>query len=96
MPHIHPRDTLDEYAYQCAYDLSNDWAKETPDWHDVKTACKLGAEWKQQQMMKNALTCTVERHYDKRIGKYLTPDIVLNEKTYKEDDKVKLIIIKED
>ena len=53
------------------------------------------ANWQKQQMMKNAITCTVERHYDKRIGKYLTPDIVLNEPAYKEGDNVKLIIVKE-
>lgn len=53
------------------------------------------ANWQKQQMMKDALTCTVERHYDKRIGKYLTPDIVLNEPAYKEGDNVKLIIVKE-
>ena len=48
LPHIHHRDTLDEFAYQCAYDLSNDWAKETPEWKDVETACKLGAQWQKE------------------------------------------------
>ena len=36
--------TLDECGYQCAYDLSNDWIKETPDWDDVEKAYKLGAK----------------------------------------------------
>ena len=53
LPKIWPRDTIDEYAYQCAYDLSNDWLKETPDWDDVQTACKLGANWQREQMMKD-------------------------------------------
>ena len=48
-PHIRHRDTLDEFAYQCAYDLSNDWAKETPTWHDVEMACKLGANWQKEK-----------------------------------------------
>lgn len=34
----------DECAYQCAYDMSNDWAKETPDWNDVQEAYKKGVE----------------------------------------------------
>ena len=54
LPHIHHRDTLDEFAYQCAYDLSNDWAKETPEWKDVKTACKLGAQWQKEHLWKPA------------------------------------------
>lgn len=54
LPHIRHRDTLDEFAYQCAYDLSNDWAKETPEWKDVKTACKLGAQWQKEKFMDKA------------------------------------------
>ena len=54
LPHIRHRDTLDEFAYQCAYDLSNDWAKENPEWKDVKTACKLGAQWKKEHLWKPA------------------------------------------
>lgn len=45
LPHVTDRETLDEYAYQCAYDLSNDWAIDNPTWEDVETACKLGAKW---------------------------------------------------
>ena len=55
LPHIRHRDTLDEFAYQCAYDLSNDWAKETPTWNDVEMACKLGANWQKEQFEKNRL-----------------------------------------
>ena len=50
LPHVVDRENIEEYAYQCAYDLSNDWAKESPDWHDVETACKLGAEWKEKHL----------------------------------------------
>lgn len=35
--------SLEESAYQTAYDLSNDWVR-TPDWEDVKTAYKQGVE----------------------------------------------------
>ena len=49
LPHIRHRDTLDEFAYQCAYDMSNDWAIENPTWHDVEDACKLGAKWQKEQ-----------------------------------------------
>ena len=35
--------SLEESAYQTAYDLSNDWAR-TPEWEDVKTAYKQGVE----------------------------------------------------
>ena len=28
--------TLQERAYQAAYDISNDWSKENPDWNDVQ------------------------------------------------------------
>ena len=35
--------TLDDCAYQCAYDLSNDWLRETPTWDDVQEAYKKGA-----------------------------------------------------
>lgn len=45
LPHVVDRKTLEDYAYQCAYDLSNDWAKDNPTWEDVKDACKLGALW---------------------------------------------------
>ncbi len=49
------RKTLDEYAYQCAYDMSNDWAKENATWKDVQNACKLGANWQKKQMIKEAV-----------------------------------------
>ena len=48
LPKVWDRETLDEYAYQVAYDLSNDWMRETPTWDDVETAVKLGAKWKDE------------------------------------------------
>jgi len=34
--------TLDERVYQAAYDISNDWAKEVPDWNDVEEGFRRG------------------------------------------------------
>lgn len=92
LPHIRHRDTLDEFAYQCAYDLSNDWAKETPTWHDVEMACKLGSNWKKEQMMKDAIDLKINRDtlYD------LKPIIHEKYLDYKIGDKVKVIIVKEE
>ena len=36
--------TLNEAAYQCAYDLSNDWTIDTPTWDMIQEAYKMGAE----------------------------------------------------
>ena len=38
-------DNIDDYARQCAYCLSHDWARENPTWEDVELACKLGAQF---------------------------------------------------
>ena len=48
-PKVWDRETLDEYAYQVAYDLSNDWMRETATWDDVETAVKLGAKWQKER-----------------------------------------------
>jgi len=90
LPHIRHRDTLDEFAYQCAYDMSNDWAIENPTWHDVEDACKLGAKWQKEQMMANA----VERKV--LVSPCGIPCIDATELYDYDDDKVKVIIIKED
>lgn len=37
-------ESLEESAYQCVYDISEDWAKEQPTWDDVKLAYKMGVE----------------------------------------------------
>lgn len=52
LPKVINRTDLDEFAYQCAYDLSNDWAIDNPTWHDVEDACKLGAKWQKEQIKK--------------------------------------------
>lgn len=49
LPPVTDRETLDEYAYQVVYDLSNDWLKVTPTWDDVEAAVKLGAKWLEKQ-----------------------------------------------
>lgn len=49
LPKVWNRENLDDFSYQTAYDLSNDWAKETPTWHDVEMACKLGAKWQKEK-----------------------------------------------
>lgn len=45
---------LKDYAYQVAYDLSNDWLKENATWDDVETAVKLGAQWQKEHILKDA------------------------------------------
>lgn len=45
--------TKEEFAYQCAYDLSNDWAKETPTWDDVQKAFLIGYECACNKAYKN-------------------------------------------
>ena len=42
---IMDKDNIDDFAYQCAYDLSKDWLYENASWDDVQIACKLGAKW---------------------------------------------------
>ena len=61
----------------------------------VKTF-KAGAQWQKEQMMNDAVICVVEPHYNKEIGWYLSPGIVMNEKNYKVGDRVKVIVIKEE
>lgn len=36
--------SLEERAYQAAYDISNDWVKETPEWKDVEDGFKRGVK----------------------------------------------------
>lgn len=47
-------ETLKDYAYQVAYDLSNDWLEDNATWDDVETAVKLGARWQKQQLIDKA------------------------------------------
>jgi len=39
-----PYNSLVEQAYQVEYDLSEDWAKEAPEWDDVKESYMIGVE----------------------------------------------------
>jgi len=91
LPHIRHRDTLDEFAYQCAYDLSNDWAKEAPEWKDVKTACKLGAQWQKEQFEKNRLAaCDKQTQEEAEIERDFVTSII--EKEHRQptfDDAIK-------
>ena len=36
--------SLEDRAYQAAYDISKDWAKEDPDWNDVEEGFKKGVK----------------------------------------------------
>ena len=36
--------SLEDCAYQASYDISNDWAKETPNWEDVREGYRRGVE----------------------------------------------------
>lgn len=91
LPHIRHRDTLDEFAYQCAYDLSNDWAKETPEWKDVKTACKLGAQWQKEKIMSKTI--------DGEVGYWNLHGLSVNVElplSVEEGDRVKVIVIEKE
>ena len=90
LPHIRHRDTLDEFAYQCAYDLSNDWAKETPEWRDVKTACKLGAKWQKEQMMEKTIDAKCFGFQGAALFSFRLPA-----SNYLVGSEVKVIVIKE-
>jgi hypothetical protein len=41
-------DNIADYAYQCAYCMSHDWAIENPTWDNVQSACRLGAKWQKK------------------------------------------------
>ena len=76
-PKVTNRTELDEYAYQCAYDMSNDWMIENPTWHDVEDACKLGANWQKLKDMgitNNAkgLVTNILNSSDKPLDTYAT------------------------
>lgn len=87
---------VSEDLWEAAQTYYEELQKEKFEGSDVIDAFYAGNKWKKQQMMKEAHIYKVEQHYDRRIGKYLTPDITLNENLFKVNDEVKLIIIKED
>ena len=81
LPEVIDRETIDEYAYQCAYDLSHDWIKDTPTWDDVESACKLGAKW-QENHSKDNMVEALRTEYEK--GK---ADTLMSQKWNEEDEK---------
>ena len=60
------------------------------------SAFKDGAHWKEQQIMKEAINGEVLDNYDKDICQHHLELLVDIPKKYKDGDKVKVIIIKED
>ena len=40
----------EEAAYQCAYDLSNDWFREVPTWDDVQQAFLFGVMYGRKEL----------------------------------------------
>lgn len=89
----------DQYSYLSVVEAGKaykEWEKTQAKPVNPCLAFHRGEQWCKQQMMKDANTYIVERHYDKYVGKYLTPDVTLNEQVYKVGDLVKIIIIKED
>lgn len=114
LPKVTDRTELDEYAYQCAYDMSNDWMIENPTWDDVEVACKLGAKWQKQQDQStielaedHAMLAGMEKMREQMMEKAVDGEVgywnqrglsVLMElpRELEEDDKCKVIIIKED
>lgn len=90
LPKIIERKTLDEYAYQCAYDMSNDWARDNATWKEVQNACKLGAKWQIEQLMAKAINTEASLTMS-------VPSICISLPLgVNVGDKVKVIVIKED
>ena len=94
LPKVINRTDLDEYAYQCAYDMSNDWMIENPTWHNVEDACKLGANWHKKQMMKDAVNGLV--YAQRTNGEVMFRSNYVKKEGFEFGDKVKVIVIKED
>lgn len=98
-PRIITEGTIEQYAHQVAYDMSNDWAIDNPTWNDVQNACKLGAKWQKQQMMKDAIEAEIINWASMFTSiKVIEPEraeAMIKEK-FDIGDKVKLIIVKEE
>ncbi len=67
---------------------------------DIINAFKTGANWQKEQMMKNSVEGEVTVDYwdaeDREVDVILADDVIGEEHGIKDDDKVKLIIVKED
>ena len=81
---------INYYAYQVAYCMSHDWAKDNATWEDIQQACKLGALWQQKQDQKQLKKRTEEefkslfkKHYengrksmkDELLKNYISSDV---------------------
>ena len=66
---------------------------ETDDISLIIKAIEFGAQWKKKQMMKNALISTI---IEDLLYKSIVPTLQASIAEYKNGDKVKVIIVKED
>ena len=84
-------DDLEDYALQYA----GHYAPYDSCMQEVKDAVKAGSNWKEQQMIANAIDAEVLENYDGKVIKY--DDTILDKKLSgcKVFDKVKVIVIKE-
>lgn len=89
-----PDRDLEEAARQYGYTCSADWPGQVPAARDGFIA---GAEWKENQLMKEAVDGTVH-HYAALVHYVNTDEVQLTErlKQFQDGDKVKVIVIKED
>ena len=86
---------INYYAYQVAYCMSHDWAKDNATWEDIQQACKLGALWQQKQDQQNLKKRTEEefkslfkKHYEngrksmkgELLKHYISSDVFDNDK----------------
>ena len=53
--------SLEDRAYQAAYDISEDWAKEDPDWNDVEEGFKKGVK-EGIDFIKNVIQNRIDRY----------------------------------
>jgi hypothetical protein len=90
-PKIITEGTIEQYAQQVAYDMSNDWAIDNPTWNDVQNACKLGANWQKEQMMAKAVDAQCFGFQGAALFSFRLPS-----DKYLVGSKVKVIVIKED
>ena len=63
--------------------------------HDkIKKAYTVGAQWQEEQMLKDAVVVTVKGSY--KFGCYFDENAIVRRAKLQRGDKVKLIIVKED
>ena len=89
------------FASEDLLKASMEFAKHFGEWHYAMRCFQTGAEWKKQQMMKEAVSATIVSDLDPHGADYGNQKIIcgwgeLEAKRFKNGSKVKLIIIKED